>query len=156
MSDYRFEPLTVAATIICRSELELALKVGEGILQVGPGSSPLFRLRLGPPATLWSPFGEAAIHQAIPEAAPDPLWESAAGICAHMEDDHADTFPTFLAMIGRAAARPTGMPWVDSQGFFLSTEDGYAFLPFPTPCLDANSVRASLIKMLRSARAAKR
>lgn len=74
-----------------------------------------------------------------------------------MEADHADTFGLFLEHIGRAdlsSAKDVTMPWVQSEGFYLTAEGEHHFIPFPQRCEDANSVRATLIKMLRGARAA--
>lgn len=88
---------------------------------------------------------------------PDPLWESASSICSHMEDDHSNTFGLFLNLIGRSDLSQCDeirMPWVEAGGFYLSTEAEHHFIPFPQRCEDANSVRATLIKMLRGARAA--
>ena len=88
---------------------------------------------------------------------PDPLWESAEGICAHMDADHADTYPEFLRMkCLPAAASSLSMPWVEERGFFLQhrSEDGSQFhwIAFPALCPTANDVRKTLIQMLRGSR----
>lgn len=88
---------------------------------------------------------------------PDPLWDSADSICSHMEHDHADTFGLFLTLIGRddlAQAEGVTMPWVQADGFYLTAGGSHHFVPFPQRCEDANSVRTTLVKMLRGARAA--
>lgn len=93
----------------------------------------------------------------LAEATPDPLWESADGICSHMEDDHSDTFGLFLTLAGRADladCKTVTMPWVQSDGFYLTADSQHVFVPFPKRCEDPNSVRATLILMLRGARAA--
>ncbi len=88
---------------------------------------------------------------------PDPLWESACSICSHMEDDHSDTFGLFLGLVGQerlSHCTDIRMPWVEADGFYLTAQGEHHFIPFPQRCEDANSVRATLIKMLRGARAA--
>lgn len=160
MTGYPFAPATVAATILDRfreaeerGQLPHASSRRGDALEVGDG---LFRLTISDgSAVLNSPFAEATLELMRVEAAePDPLWQSVDGICSHMEQDHSDTFPLFLATVGKADEQPLSMPWVQKEGFFLSTSSGSVFIPFPTPCSDANSVRATLIKMLRKAREA--
>ena len=160
MSEYPFTAATVAATILARfreaeerGQLPHASARRGDVLEVGDG---LFRLTLSDgSAILNSPFAEATLELMRIEAAePDPLWQSADGICSHMEQDHSDTFPLFLATVGKADERPLGMPWVQQEGFFLTIPSGNVFVPFPAPCPDANSVRATLIKLLRKARVA--
>lgn len=150
MNGYVFRPEQVAATLRARAEAghSHALWTGPDEIGVGSRERPLFRLRGD---LLESPFGRASLPSSS-AASPDLLWESQDGICSHMEVDHADTFPTFLALLEQTGPS-TGMPWVEAQGFFLSRPDDYVFLPFPTACQDANSVRATLIKILRKARA---
>jgi hypothetical protein len=172
--DY-FQPLLIAATILKREQHNATLgKSCHAIVassesgwdfEVGLKDRPLFLLSVSgrgrKEGMLWSPFGQASLDlEKLSQTQPDPLWESADGICSHMEDDHADTFTTFLSQVGRdsesdAPEQALGMPWVQTTGFFLATTGQYVFLPFPTPCPDANSVRARLIKMLRKARDAR-
>lgn len=100
---------------------------------------------------------ESWSEEELAKVEPDPLWEAADSICSHMEADHADTFELFLGLIGRAdfsEAQDITMPWVESEGFYLTASGEHHFIPFPHRCEDANSVRATLIKMLRGARAA--
>lgn len=99
---------------------------------------------------------ESFSREELSRVEPDPLWESADGICSHMEDDHADTFGLFLSLVGRSdlADGQIRMPWVEASGFYLTAGSEHVFIPFPQRCEDANSVRATLIKMLRGARAA--
>lgn len=123
------------------------------------GEGELFSLELPPEPgapRIKSPFGQAQFSwQDLRTAWADPLWDSADGICAHMEHDHADTFATFLDMVGRPAApeQPLSMPWVEVSGFFLDLAGEPVFIPFPQACPEPDLVRASMIKMLRSARA---
>ncbi len=90
-------------------------------------------------------------------AEPDPLAASAAGIIAHMNDDHADGMALFCKAFSKArditAARMTG---VDRYGFEMAavTVDG----PRPVRLAFADSVgtpeevRAALVAMLKDAR----
>ncbi len=149
MSGYLLLPEVVAATLRARRRAghSHALWEREDEIGVGDPQRPLFSLRGD---RLSTPFGEATVASAE-SAAADPLWESQDGICAHMEADHADTFEVFLNLLDQNGPA-MGMPWVEERGFFLARQNDYVFLPFPTPCPDANSVRATLIKLLRKAR----
>lgn len=168
MPAYSFDPSAVAATLLRRHhrqagsaqpEHALSSEKDDGLtLRVAsePPGQPLFELKLDYRAdtcTLLSPFGNADLGGGqLAFTQPDPLWSCAHSICSHMEDDHANSFPTFLQTINRQPEGEVGMPWVESAGFFLADRLGYHFIPFPQPCSDANSVRATLIKMLRAAR----
>lgn len=93
----------------------------------------------------------------LESATPDPLWASADDICSHMEVDHSDTFGLFLILAGRedlATCQTVTMPWVQADGFYLTANSQHVFVPFPKRCEDSNSVRVTLITMLRGARAA--
>lgn len=119
---------------------------------------PLFVLSADS-SILESPFGTVEVDsEALSSTLPDPLWESSAGICAHMEQDHPDTFSSFLRMVG---SQPSDlgvvtMPWVEESGFFLSVERpdsrDHVWIPFPHPCPTPNQVRKVLISMLKEAR----
>jgi putative heme iron utilization protein len=105
---------------------------------------------------LESPFGKAKLSPSdLASTRPDPLWDAVDSICAHMEQDHADTFPTFLGLVGRSVEprAAISMPWVEESGFFLSLAGEPVFVPFPRPCPAADDVRAAMIRMLRNARA---
>lgn len=159
MIAYEFVPLTVAATVLARFRAAQSqgrilhrLLQEDGKLRVG---RDLFVLSVED-STLSSTYGHACLDpDLLARTEPDPLWDSADGICSHMEQDHADTFALFLQLAGRSApaSQALDMPWVQAEGFFLTTPGDHVFVPFPTPCPDANSVRATLIKMLRKARA---
>ena len=108
---------------------------------------------------LMSPFGEVSPNKEELEVASiDPLWQSAQGICTHMEKDHSETFPDFLNSVGASSEQATeiSMPWVESKGFFLSVrreqERNFVWIPFPQECHSPNDVRKTLIKMLREIR----
>lgn len=152
MSGYVFRPDVLAATMRQRQQAGHSHAIGEqdGAIWVGSADRPLFRLNGN---LLESPYGQVEMPPEAASSLADPLWEAQDGICSHMEQDHGDTFATFLEWLGEEGPA-LGMPWVEEQGFFLRRSSGDdVFLPFPTPCPDPNSVRASLIKMLRKARA---
>ena len=90
-------------------------------------------------------------------AEPDPLAASAAGIIAHMNDDHADAMMLYCKAFSKAtditAARMTG---VDRYGFEMSavTAEGPrpVRLAFADPVGTPEEVRAALVAMLKDAR----
>ena len=91
-------------------------------------------------------------------AEPDPLAVTAAGIIAHMNDDHADAMVLYCKAFSKAtditAASMTG---VDRYGFEMSavTADGPrpVRLAFADPVGTPDEVRAALVAMLKDARA---
>ena len=146
--NYDLKPAKVASTLRVRGL--------QGTPEPAQGQ-PLFRLSKSGESLLTA-FGEFPISAFMLAATePDPLWESAQGICSHMEDDHADTFADFLRTAGREVEKgvTVTMPWVEQDGFFLTIhQDGaeHVWVSFPQPCLSANDVRKTLILMLREAR----
>ena len=90
-------------------------------------------------------------------AGPDPLAATAAGIIAHMNDDHGDAMVLYCKAFSKAtdisAASMTG---IDRYGFELSavTSDGPrpVRLAFPAPVRTPEDARAALIAMLNDAR----
>ena len=91
-------------------------------------------------------------------AEPDPLAGSAAGIIAHMNDDHADAMPLYCRAFSKAT-EITGatMTGVDRYGFEMSavTKEGPrpVRLAFPDPVATTEQVRTVLVAMLKTARA---
>ena len=90
-------------------------------------------------------------------AEPDPLAASAAGIIAHMNDDHAEAMVLYCKAFSKAtditAASMTG---VDRYGFEMSavTAEGPrpVRLAFADPVGTPEEVRAALVAMLKDAR----
>ena len=120
------------------------------------GHEPLFELSTSDENMIlkW-PLGMFVLtSREVNEATPDPLWESADGICSHMEKDHADTFGEFYRQRGWQGEvdSQTLMPWVEQRGFFLHNPHCLAWVPFPQECPTPNDVRKSMIKMLREIR----
>ena len=146
---YRFEPLVVAKTLLTRDDSGLK----RDSTSVATMETGLFHLSWDENNfAITSPFGAHNFQRAdLADVEADVLWESAFGICKHMEDDHADTFPEFLQQVGHQYDEKAEifMPWVDHQGFFLTVCKEHVFIPFPKACETSNDVRKTLIKMLR-------
>ncbi|MBX3262085.1 MAG: DUF2470 domain-containing protein [Labilithrix sp.] len=91
-------------------------------------------------------------------AEPDPLASSAAGILAHMNDDHADAVLAYArALAGIDAATAATMTAVDRYGFELAatTPAGpkAARLAFESPVSTTDEVRKAMVALVREARA---
>ena len=90
-------------------------------------------------------------------AEPDPLAGAAAGVIAHMNDDHADAMVLYCKAFSKAtdidAASMTG---IDRYGFEVSavTAEGPrpVRLAFPAPVRTPEEARAAFVTMLRDAR----
>ena len=92
------------------------------------------------------------------DAGVDPLWEAAAGIIEHMNDDHADASLAYAQVqAGLSDATEAAMVGIDRYGLTLSvtTPAGphTARVPFPAPLADADAVRPAVIDLLEDARA---
>ena len=91
-------------------------------------------------------------------AEPDPLAASAAGITAHMNDDHADALVLYCKAFSKATAvASASMTNVDRYGFEMAamTHEGPrpVRLAFPRPVSTPDEARAALIAMVKEARA---
>jgi len=85
------------------------------------------------------------------DPARDPLRADAEGICAHMNDDHADALQTFC----RARhCEPTGarMVGVDTLGFDVESAGARLRFDFPRALSTSDEVRVEIIGLLREAR----
>jgi len=82
----------------------------------------------------------------------DPLRADAAGICAHMNDDHADALRTFCDA-RRTDASDARMVGVDSLGFDIESAGGRLRFDFPRALSTSEEVRVEIIALLRAARA---
>jgi heme oxygenase (biliverdin-IX-beta and delta-forming) len=90
-------------------------------------------------------------------AEPDPLADAAAGIIAHMNDDHADAQVLFCRhFAGLPDTVEASMSAVDRYGFDLVAVGGGHRTPvrlaFPAECLTADAVRAAMVAMVHEAR----
>ena len=85
------------------------------------------------------------------DPARDPFAGDAAGICSHMNDDHADALATLCRARGSdpAGARMTG---VDALGFDVEAAGGRLRFDFPRELATADEVRVEIIALLRAAR----
>ena len=89
----------------------------------------------------------------------DPLWEAAAGIIEHMNDDHADANLAYAQVqAGLADATEATMVGIDRYGLTLraATPAGprMARVPFPEPLAEADDAQRAVIDLLKVARAA--
>lgn len=88
----------------------------------------------------------------------DPLWQAAAGIIEHMNDDHADANLMYAQVqAGLVDATEATMVGIDRYGLTLraATPAGprMARVPFPAPLSDADAAQAAVIDLLKVARA---
>ena len=92
------------------------------------------------------------------DATPDPLAEHAAGILAHMNEDHAAALAAYARAFTRARhAEEAVMTGIDRYGFEMSvtTDDGKrpARLAFDAPVTTPEDARAALVALVHRARA---
>jgi putative heme iron utilization protein len=90
-------------------------------------------------------------------AQPDPLADAAAGILEHMNCDHADALIEYARHFAGEIADEATMVSVDRLGFKLRLRQGDRLssvrIAFPAAVVGAEQCRATLIAMLREARA---
>ena len=151
--DYRLEPVEVAKTLLVRAGNWDGADLRTPTAQ---DEQPLFTLRRqAEELVLDGPLGRYKFEPSTLEPVePDPLWESAEGICRHMDEDHSDTYEVFLRARGWDGGGLSSlvMPWVEQRGFFLSGPGCLAWVPFAQNCPTPNDVRKTLIKMLKEIR----
>ncbi|HEY2901029.1 MAG TPA: DUF2470 domain-containing protein [Polyangia bacterium] len=82
----------------------------------------------------------------------DPLRADAAGICAHMNHDHADALVTYCRAAGQDAAGAR-MVGVDAHGLDVETAGDRLRFDFPEPVSTPEDVRRAVIALLKQARA---
>lgn len=92
-------------------------------------------------------------------AAPDPLAPHAAGIVAHMNEDHADALLAYArAFTAAADARAAVMTGIDRHGFEMRVETGEGEraerLAFERAIATPTEARKALVGLVRKARAA--
>ena len=89
------------------------------------------------------------------KAPPDPLAESASGILAHMNTDHADAMILLAKSHAGIKATEATMTSIDRLGFTvrLKTNDGVkgTRINFPREVATAQDTRAVLVEMVRQA-----
>lgn len=90
-------------------------------------------------------------------AAPDPMAPHAAGILAHMNDDHAAALVDYCRAFSRATeVRSARMTGIDRYGFELSAETPEGPRPvrvaFPSPIATPEDARRELVGLVKKAR----
>ena len=100
--------------------------------------------------------GERIIGHAVGNAA-DPLARHAAGICAHMNKDHADALLLFAAKLGSIEADSAKMIDADSDGFdMIAVRNGahmHLRIPFPERATTTEEARKAMVDLVRRVRA---
>lgn len=91
-----------------------------------------------------------AVIRRAPEE--DPLRAEAAGICAHMNQDHGDALATYCRAAGQDAAGAR-MVGVDAHGFDVETDGDRLRFDFPAEVATPGDVRRAVISLLKQARA---
>jgi putative heme iron utilization protein len=91
------------------------------------------------------------------EAEPDPIASDAAGVLAHMNDDHADALLLYARAFTTATdATDARMTSVDRYGFEMSIDTprgrGPARLAFDAPIGAKDEVRKALVRLVKEAR----
>lgn len=89
----------------------------------------------------------------------DPLAASAAGIIAHMNEDHADALAVYAEVRGGVRLTAPTMTRVAREGFEITGRDTAGephtiWIPFPEPCGSPGDVRKHLVQMVRADREA--
>ena len=100
--------------------------------------------------------GFGRIHWAEPLLQINPFWgEVEAEMVNHMNADHADTLPLYCqqARIVVPSDTPLAMVGIDSEGFHLRLGQKIVYIAFPQPVHRPQQVRATLVSMLKAARA---
>ncbi len=92
-------------------------------------------------------------------AAPDPIASVSAGICEHMNEDHAESQVDLIRFyLDRSDVTSAHMVSVDRLGCDFDTVSPSGNLPlrlpFPAPVTDSTSVRTTLVSMLHATRTA--
>ncbi len=89
-------------------------------------------------------------------AALDPIAPNAAGICEHMNDDHADALRLFAERFAEAPADTVRMIGIDREGFDMIARVAGAHkalrIGFDAPVSSSAEVRAAMIALVAKAR----
>ncbi|MGB0497424.1 MAG: HugZ family protein [Rubricella sp.] len=125
-------------------------------------------LRYQPKAALYADFGDFAFWRLEPQRAslnggfgkayalsrddliappPDGLTALEPEAVAHMNEDHADTFPLYIGQPGRWT-----MAGLDMEGMDFNGQDGPARAWFDRPLSSADELRPQLVAMAKRAR----
>jgi putative heme iron utilization protein len=86
----------------------------------------------------------------------DPLATHVAGICKHMNEDHADSLVLMAELLAEVPAQSARMIHLDSRGFdIIAIKDGvhkHVRLGFPAPVSSSEGTRLEMINLVRRAR----
>lgn len=100
--------------------------------------------------------GFGRIHWTEPSPLANPFFGVVeADMVKHMNEDHADALPLYCqqAHIKRPDQANLTMIGIDSEGFHLRINDKIVYIAFPQAVANPQQVRASLVLMLKTARA---
>jgi putative heme iron utilization protein len=90
------------------------------------------------------------------DAQPDPLADAAAGILAHMNDDHTDALVLYCAVFAGVDATQATMTAIDRMGFRVRARSGDRLqglrINFPREVRTPMDARTVLVEMVRTAR----
>jgi len=86
----------------------------------------------------------------------DPVAPFAAGVCEHMNEDHADALKLYAAAFAGVQSESATMIHVDSGGFDIVARADHSHrhirIPFSSTVVTTEKVRAAMISLLREAR----
>jgi len=86
----------------------------------------------------------------------DPLAAHVAGVCGHMNEDHADSLVLMSERLAGTRAQSARMIRIDSRGFdVVAVQDGvhkYLRLTFPGPVSTAEETRVAMVNLVKQAR----
>jgi heme iron utilization protein len=171
------EPVAEGADPLASGRATLLGDLGE----VGAEDLPLAReryLAANPAAAYYLDFGDFAFYRLAvrdiryvggygrmswvgaadyARAEPDPLAGAAAGILAHVNDDHAEAQVLWCRhLAGRPDVTSASMTAVDRYGFDMVAVSPSGRAPvrlgFPEPCTSPGEVRAAMVAMVAEAR----
>jgi putative heme iron utilization protein len=96
-------------------------------------------------------FGQ--IYWVEPEdwAVPAPAWGAdEQGIVEHMNTDHADALTAIARHHGATTDGAVELVTLDVEGFHVRAGSDLHYVPFGTPCLTSEAVRAEMIRLARA------
>ncbi len=86
-------------------------------------------------------------------AAPDPVAPLAAGIKAHMNEDHEEHMLLMARHFSGVTGQRARLVEVDSLGFTMRVDETEVGLDFPQPVSTSTEVRQAMVELVRQARA---
>lgn len=86
------------------------------------------------------------------QAAPDPVGPLAAGIKAHMNEDHEEHMLLLARHVSGVTGQRARLVEVDSLGFTMRVDETEVGLDFPQPVITSAEVRQAMVELVRQAR----